>query len=389
MKIPSNFPAIRQIIHAGLLTVFCLLCSIDSNAQTAVIRQQEKPVAVKDTVVKKPSVDTILSIRNIASGQDSVKTKEIIGIRIRTALPIDSFKMLFINGIQLSNTKPWKVSPQDGIIYFEMDTVVNDFLVKALKGNAFEKAIIPVRLGVGNGKKIYLEAAFATYIEVRQKIGKIWVIAMVIIIIALVILGLNRRVLKDDNNLYYSLSRTQLLYWTLILVASYLSICLATNTLPDIPASVLAIIGISVSTAAVSKVVDNHGKDGVAIDPDAKSEGWLIDILSDGSSINVQRLQSVIFNVFFGAVFIQKAFATNLLPDFDNNILLLLGISSGTYAGLKITEATKEQNAPAKQVGTDIADNGQLPTPPPPPPQPGAPVEPGSDAAGDNSGKNL
>jgi hypothetical protein len=42
------------------------------------------------------------------------------------------------------------------------------------------------------------------------------------------------------------------------------------------------------------------------------------------------------------------------MPDFDSNVLLLLGISSGTYAALKITEPTKEQKEEPKQVGTDI-----------------------------------
>src|SRR6185312_15189885 len=100
-------------------------------------------------------------------------------------------------------------------------------------------------------------------------------------------------ILKDDNNLYYSLGRTQLFYWTLLVLIAYLSICFKTDTLPDLPLSVLAILGISVSTTAISKLVENKNKDIVPIDKNAKSEGFFFDILSDGSSINIQRFQNV------------------------------------------------------------------------------------------------
>src|SRR5207247_563920 len=101
------------------------------------------------------------------------------------------------------------------------------------------------------------------------------------------------------------------------------------------------------------KLIENKTKEVVKLDPNARSEGFLIDILSDGSSINIHRFQNVVFNLVFGLIFIQKTISTHLLPSFDDNVLLLLGISSGAYAGLKITETTKEQNRPLPTVGTD------------------------------------
>jgi hypothetical protein len=149
------------------------------------------------------------------------------------------------------------------------------------------------------------------------------------------------------------LSRTQLFYWSLLIVFAYLYISFTTGTLPLIPGSILAIVGIGVATTAATRVIENRNKDGVPIDESATSDGFLLDILSDGSSINIQRFQSVIFNLFFGIIFIQKALGTHLMPQFEDNVLLLLGISSGTYAGLKITEATKQQNQTLPQVNTD------------------------------------
>jgi hypothetical protein len=94
---------------------------------------------------------------------------------------------------------------------------------------------------------------------------------------------------------------------------------------------------------ATGKVIENDQKTKTEIDPKARSDGFFHDILSDRSSINIQRLQNVLFNILFGLIFIQKTVSSNLLPDFDNNILLMMGISAGTYAGLKATEPTKDQ----------------------------------------------
>jgi hypothetical protein len=143
----------------------------------------------------------------------------------------------------------------------------------------------------------------------------------------------------------------------MVIVFCYLILSSHTGVIPDIPGSVLTILGISLGTTALGKVIDNDNKDKVPIDLKAKSEGLLYDILSDGTSINIQRFQNVVFNLVFGVIFIQMTFATWKLPVFDNNMLLLLGISSGAYAGLKTTEATKDQNKPLPPVVNDPAND--------------------------------
>jgi hypothetical protein len=187
----------------------------------------------------------------------------------------------------------------------------------------------------------------------KQKIKPAWAWIMFVILVMLTALALYKNVLKDDNNLYYSLGRVQLFYWTMLFVVCYIFLCFSTNTLPDIPTSTLIILGISIGTTAAAKIVDNEDKRKVKIDPDAKSEGFIMDILSDGTSINIHRFQNVIFHLVFGLIFIQKAISTSQIPDFDDTILLLLGISSGAYATLKITEPVKEQQKPPPQTGTD------------------------------------
>jgi len=306
-----------------------------------------------DTAKRQPSADAIIGIKNLRTQQDSVKINEIIEIKLQTLRSVDSLSTLYVDGIKVEGLKPWKSNNYDKIIYFKLDASIQELLLKFLERKAMDKAIIPVYFSVGNSARPVAKATDPVFIEVKQKINIWWIVVIAALVAIISGFALANNVLKDDNNLYYSLGRAQLFFWTVLFVIAYLLVCFRTDSLPDIPGSILAIIGISVATTAASKVVENTNKDKVHIDAEAKSEGWFLDILSDGSSINIQRFQNVVFNLVFGIILIQKTISTNLLPDFDNNVLMLLGISSGAYAGLKTTEATKEQNKPAPPVGTD------------------------------------
>lgn len=325
-----------------ILTVFCLqFLSIIALAQTPplnpakpVVAEPPKPVVLKDSII---------SIKNLRTQKDSAKINEVIAIRVYTLKPIDSLGNLYVNGMPMPVLKFSKSDNNEKMLYFQLSPNMQDSLLRFLKSSPFEKAIVPVYFSVGSLTKIIAKANAPIYVEVRQKLNKWWMFAAAFILAVIFLVALFQNILKDDQNLYYSLGRTQLFYWTVLVITAYLYICFKTDVLPDLPLSILAILGISVSTTAVSKIIENKDKGNVVIDKNAKSEGWFMDILSDGSSINIQRLQNVAFNVFFGMLFLQKALSNHLMPDFDSNVLILLGISSGAYAGLKTTEAQKEQ----------------------------------------------
>ena len=297
--------------------------------------------------------DTIERVENLSSKDDSVQIGESIIIKVKTAKNIDSLATLYIDGLKVTGLKPWETNDGEKILYFTLNERVVKLIEQYSESSSSDEKITAIYLGIGNETKIFAQSKTPLFLEIRQKIDWRWLLFISAIILGIAIIALCFQVLKDDNNLYYSLSRTQLFYWSLLIVFAYLYISFTTGTLPLIPGSILAIVGIGVATTAATRVIENRNKDGVPIDESATSDGFLLDILSDGSSINIQRFQSVIFNLFFGIIFIQKALGTHLMPQFEDNVLLLLGISSGTYAGLKITEATKQQNQTLPQVNTD------------------------------------
>lgn len=328
-------------ISAG---AFIFIVPVWACAQTGAGDSIKKPISKTDSVAKTTLLpDSIISVTNLSGRKDSARLNEIVAIRIKTKLPIDSFKTLYLDDIKVGESAFWSSNDYEKIIYFKIDESVQNLAVQFLASKSLDKARIPVYFSVGDSHGYITKGLIKTQLEVKQKISRVWVWIMAVVMAGFLAMGFKNNILKDDSNLYYSLSRTQLLYWTVIFSGTYLYICNETGALPDIPGSLLAILGISAATMATGKVIENDQKTKTEIDPKAHSEGFFHDILSDRSSVNIQRLQNVLFNILFGLIFIQKTVSSNLLPDFDNNILLMMGISAGTYAGLKATEPTKDQ----------------------------------------------
>ncbi|WP_440134804.1 hypothetical protein [Chitinophaga sancti] len=178
-------------------------------------------------------------------------------------------------------------------------------------------------------------------------------------------------ILCDASNIDpkpFSYARLQLLWWTFIILVSFISILAATGKMPTFDTSTLLLLGIGALTTASARIVDvaddNKYKEAVTDtneedvnalqknSKDMKSEGFWLDILSDKTGISIPRFQAVVFNLFFGIWFIWRTvinlqaagFASSdeiidkIMPIIPINNLILLGISAGTYVALKSSE---------------------------------------------------
>jgi hypothetical protein len=137
----------------------------------------------------------------------------------------------------------------------------------------------------------------------------------------------------------YSLARTQMAFWFVNVVLAVLIIWAVTGSVPPITSSVLGLTGIGAGTALGAVLLDQNATDGAP----KESAGFLKDVLTDGATIGLHRFQMVVwtvvlFFVFWGAVWNRLA-----LPEFDNTLLALMGISAGAYLGFKFPE-----NQPAR-----------------------------------------
>jgi hypothetical protein len=68
------------------------------------------------------------------------------------------------------------------------------------------------------------------------------------------------------------------------------------------------------------------------------SEGFYKDILTDVNGVSLHRFQMLVWTVVLAGVFLKGVYDDLSMPAFSVTLLALMGITSGTYLGLKIPE---------------------------------------------------
>jgi hypothetical protein len=146
----------------------------------------------------------------------------------------------------------------------------------------------------------------------------------------------------------YSLARTQLALWTLIIFCSLVYVWGSRNYLLDssitLGETALVLLAISSAVTILGKMIDgadmqnvirgrSHGRH-----QDSGRQGFLWDILSDENGISIHRLQNVLFTILLMISFIAAVWQTGEMPEFDRTLLVLAGVSSATYLGVKMNE---------------------------------------------------
>ncbi len=180
----------------------------------------------------------------------------------------------------------------------------------------------------------------------------------------------------------FSFSRTQLAFWTFVILSSFIFIWFTTKELAFFPNSALILLGLSVSVTAAARIIDSDssGQKGkqstrIQIDEDNSSlrDKWNMffsDLLSDGAGVSIHRLQNLVFNMFLGLVFFRGVWVNLEMPSFSNELLALMGVSAAAYTGVKAFEKpssdTPSNTTPPKPVETPTPSQPTPPTPPPP-----------------------
>lgn len=162
----------------------------------------------------------------------------------------------------------------------------------------------------------------------------------------------------------YSLSRFQMAFWFFLVVATYVFIWMVTGELDTITESILALIGIGAGTALGSALIDSSAdqqsaeKTATTADADAKTRGFLRDVLDDGGGISFHRFQMFVWTLVLGIIFGVSVYRHLSMPQFSATLLGLMGVSSGTYLGFKFPEKTNRE-------AVQTAEEGAAAVPPP------------------------
>jgi hypothetical protein len=131
------------------------------------------------------------------------------------------------------------------------------------------------------------------------------------------------------------------------------------------------LLGISAATTATARVIDISDKEKFnRTHQDDFGKNFFIDILSDQNGVSVHRFQTIVFNAVFGIWFIGEVLVhlkpeilqaniDLIMPPISNNNLILLGLSSATYAALKMTE-NRSAELTTKNKTTDTEDAAEV-----------------------------
>lgn len=169
-------------------------------------------------------------------------------------------------------------------------------------------------------------------------------------------LGLKTDILRETapvgstETSMFSLGRFQLWIWTLVICPIFalfwgfdhlhaIDLNITGTLLLGIPSGV-AITGSIISSTQSGNITTNDHVEALAAPDDAvlkmhqSSKNFFVDLISDDSgNLSLGRLQQLIFTCLFVVIYITTFFSVSMqaLPEFQNEVFILMGISSGTY----------------------------------------------------------
>jgi hypothetical protein len=247
---------------------------------------------------------------------------------------------------------------------------------------------LPVALAVGSELPMAVQSprTFEFYITTGDFLALISAIGLVIFLGAYWGLIKNPTALRDMKGGFYSLGKSQMAFWGLLVVLTFVGVWVVTGTMERIPSQVLILLGISGATGLSAVVIGENKKASKDSEiqnsltklreeqqtlqkeqllnsttfPQAskdrlvsiKSEIEVLsqqpashqspkfwqDICNDGDGMSFHRLQVVIWTMVLGMIFVWSVAQVISMPEFSETLLILLGISNGTYLGFKIPE---------------------------------------------------
>ncbi len=258
--------------------------------------------------------------------------------------------VLFLDGRPLADIRPYPPSnPVANTLNFVLNRTEKsrDVWTHLLGKPEWGPRTMPVSVGIEDEHPVTSRFSIAMRV-IPPGWFAAWTSLFAVLAVSFLLLARRSDVLRDPGpapapgaRKPYSLARTQGAVWFGLILAGYLFIGMITGDYATtITPTVLGLMGISAGTVIGSSLIDQPP--GVPVVPSpAISRGWLADILSDSHGVNFHRFQMASWTLVLGIVFIQQVYRNLAMPDFDVTLLGLMGISSGTYLGLKSTSENR------------------------------------------------
>jgi hypothetical protein len=174
-----------------------------------------------------------------------------------------------------------------------------------------------------------------------------WLLLYIVIVTVFIALAVRSSMLRSCDNGPYSLAQSQLAFWTILIIGSFIYTLILTDITSSINSSILFLLGISISANGTAAYIDNYKKKNKATLEPKPSKGFLTDILGDGETIMVQRVQNAAWTLVLGLYLVYYTISNKTLPTYPDTLLYLTGISSFAYVAGKPAENKRVAKDPA------------------------------------------
>lgn len=363
------------------MLISCYLCSASASAEDATPQKPAAPQATGPTCNQTDGITATphpAVIRKLGKNESPYPYSHVLklGEFVTVNVPHDKYlanftksdnniqptPVLYIQGYAINGLNWVSSGCENFSFYLTRTEESRDVWGKILfKLDGLENTTV----GIGTVQKGFIEDIGTAKLELTEKHWTFWWGLLIVILVGSIVwMGkssgllrdLPKRVSPDDaktapilaKDRPFSLGRVQMAFWLVLTVGAYTCIWLKTGEISNIiPDSILALMGISAGTTVISAVVDSNASSQA---PATASGNLLKDLLSDSDGISFHRLQMFVWTIVLGFVFIHKVSTTLIMPDFDTQLLGLMGLASGTYLGFKIPAATAASAADAKAV---------------------------------------
>ncbi|MBI9067375.1 MAG: hypothetical protein JEZ09_08795 [Salinivirgaceae bacterium] len=297
---------------------------------------------------------TIIIQDIVGNDATTISVGKMFMVSFDTAVKIKN-PYLYVNDMKLAELKNKNFDSNK--YYFEVSKLSetkDSVLLEFYNSSSIEDLKLPLKIKDSKNDNITYDCGYLVNPRVVQKWLILIVGLLVIILFVYFVVLKGGKLLRDQGtNLQrppFSLSRTQMAFWTLIIVISYFIIWWNTGESLSISAEVLALMGISSGTTAIGHLIDSDDITNPRIvkrhQATISNSGFLSNIISDANGYSIHRLQNVVFTIAIGAYFLFEVWDTNKMPDINGNLIVLMGISSGTYLAVKRGENKTHQDTP-------------------------------------------
>lgn len=288
--------------------------------------------------------------RGDRNGEENEKPRVKIGDRIRVEVEglseevrnerIDPRRfILFLNGYALPGVHGELVG--ENLLAFQLKrTDESQEVWSSIIGGSIKDREATVSVGfVGRQELPPSNSETAPQIEVILISWRLWIYILICTAILVVFCKFGIDSLQDSGEKStFSLGRTQMAWWFFLIIASFGFIYSITGDYTNIVTSqAVTLLGIGAGTGVSAALIDEGNKAGEKKRPVA---GFLQDILYNQNGLCFYRFQIFIWTIVLGLIFVFEVLKNLKMPEFDSTLLVLQGVSAGTYLGFKFQGVT-------------------------------------------------